>query len=170
MYARIRVEKEIGMEKSSLANFIETFLPYQIAYTANYNKSFRREFQAKCISDDVGADEFAILMLIDMEPEISQTDIAKYLFKGKAHVGKILNEMEEKGFIKRIVDSKNNIMIKKNVLTEKACEYLKFGKSKTVVIRERMDKEFTQAERELFIEYLKRFRSVLSSLVDVKLK
>ena len=118
----------------------------------------------------MGADEFAILRLIDVEPDISQTDIARYLFKGKAHIGKMLNDMEEKGYIKRVVDTKANVMIKKSLLTQKAKEYLQYGKLKARIIRDKMEKEFTDEERQMFVSYLKRFRSVLASLADVKLK
>ena len=33
-----------------------------------------------------------------------------------------------------------------------------------------MDKEFTQDEIEQFVEFLKKYRKVLSTIVDVKLK
>lgn len=158
------------MNKKSLGELFDNFLPYQIVYTANFNKSFRREFQTKYISDEMSADEVAILMLIDMNPDISQTDIAKYMFKGKAHVGKMLNDMENKGYLKRTVDTKDNIMIKKSIMTPKAEKYIKYAKEQSKVIKERMEKEFSEDEKEVFISYLKRFREVLSSLVDVKLK
>ena len=114
----------------NIKKMIENFLPYQIDYTANFNKSFRREFQSQCVSPEIGADEFAILRLLDIEADVSQTDIAKVLFKGKAHIGKILNDMERNGYIKRVVDTKNNIMIKKNIMTEKALKQLELGKVK----------------------------------------
>ena len=158
------------MNKKSLGELFDNFLPYQIVYTANFNKSFRREFQTKYISDEMSADEVAILMLIDMNPDISQTDIAKYMFKGKAHVGKMLNDMENKGYLKRTVDTKDNVMIKKSIMTPKAEKYIKYAKEQSKVIKERMEKEFSEDEKEVFISYLKRFRGVLSSLVDVKLK
>ena len=158
------------MHNTSLEELFENFIPYQIVYTANFNKSFRREFQSKYISDEMCADEVAILLLIDMAPDISQTDIAKYMFKGKAHVGKMLNDMEAKGYIKRVVDTKDNIMIKKSIMTHKAEKYIKFAKEKSQIIKDRMEKEFSEAEKKVFISYLKRFRGVLSSLVDVKLK
>ena len=100
-------------------DLLEKNLPYQIEYTANFNKSFRREFQARFIGDEVTPDEFSILYAITNVPDISQSEIATLLFKGKAHVGKILNDMETRGIIKRIADTKNNIMIKKNILTDK---------------------------------------------------
>lgn len=44
----IRVEKETGMEENyPTFKELEENLAYQIDYTANFNKSFRREFQAQ---------------------------------------------------------------------------------------------------------------------------
>ena len=154
----------------NIKKMIENFLPYQIDYTANFNKSFRREFQSQCVSPEIGADEFTILRLLDIEADVSQTDIAKVLFKGKAHIGKILNDMERNGYIKRVVDTKNNIMIKKNIMTEKALKQLELGKVKSKIIEDKMKSEFSKEEELQFISYLKRFRKVLDSIVDVKLK
>ena len=86
-------------------------LAFQIDYTANYNKSFRREFQAQFIGGCETPDEFTILYALHLHPDISQSELAKFLFKGKAHIGKILNEMEERGLIKRIADTRDNIII-----------------------------------------------------------
>ena len=154
----------------NIKKMIENFLPYQIDYTANFNKSFRREFQSQCVSSEIGADEFAILKLLDIAAAVSPTDIAKVLFKGKAHIGKILNDMERNGYIKRVVDTKNNIMIKKNIMTEKALKQLELGKVKSKIIEDKMKSEFSKEEELQFISYLKRFRKVLDSIVDVKLK
>ena len=80
-------------------------LAYQIDYTANFNRSFRREFQMKYISKDISPDEFAILYAITNVPDITQSELAKLLFKGKAHIGKILNDMETRGIIKRAAET-----------------------------------------------------------------
>lgn len=158
------------MVKKELKISIEDFLPYQIDYTANYNKSFRREFQTKYIAEDVTPDEFGILCLIHEDTSISQSELAKFLFKGKAHVGKILNEMEVKGLIKRSVDIKNNVMIKHNQITEEGKAFIDKAYDRLKIIKIKMNKEFSKSEVKEFISYLKRFRSVLGSLVDVKLK
>ncbi len=158
------------MKKTPLQLPIDDFLPYQIDFTANYSKSFRREFQLKYVSSELSADEFGILHLIYDNPKISQTDIGKYLFKGKAHIGKMLNEMENKGYIKRVVDTRNNIMIKRNEMTQKGLDIFKLAISKMSLINEKMGKEFSQEEIIQFISYLKRFRKTLGSIVDVKLK
>lgn len=149
---------------------LEDNLAYQIDYTANYNKSFRREFHAKYISGELTPDEFTILYAINFVPDISQSELAKLLFKGKAHVGKILNEMENKGIIKRYADTKNNMIIKRNVITQKGYEIFKNGHHEAEKIKEHLIEEFSEEERKQFIIYLKKYRKVLDSLVDVKLK
>ncbi len=149
---------------------LDEYLPYQIDYTANFNKSFRREFQAKYVSTEITADEMAIFYCIYFNPKISQSEMAKFLFKGKAHVGKILNDMETRGLIKRIADTKDNIIIKRNEITPKGKEFLEKGYNESLKIREQMEKEFTQKDIDTFISYLKRYQKVLNSLVDVKLK
>ncbi len=149
---------------------LENYLPYQLDYTSNFNKSFRREFQYKYISKDITADEFAILVALVINPEVSQSELAKILFKGKAHVGKILNDMEDRKLIKRIADTRDNIIIKKNQITDKGREIFNHGIREAKIIENRMKNEFTENEVRQFISYLKRFRKVLASIVDVKLK
>jgi len=157
------------ISKKSLSE-IENNISYQIDYTANFNKSFRREHQAEFISKDLTADETAILFMIHFEPEISQSEIAQFLFKGKAHVGKILNDMESRGLLERIPDVKDNIIIKRNKITQKGYAYFEKGYTETQRIKKIMAEEFSQEEMQQFISHLKKFRKVLNSIVEVKLK
>ena len=145
-------------------------ISYQIDYTANFNRSFRREFQMQYISKDITPDEFAILYALHFVPDISQSELAKLLFKGKAHVGKILNEMETRGLIRRIADTRDNIIIKRNEMTTEGIKLFEKGYKEFNRMRIAMQKEFSDEDRKKFIEYLKKFRKVLNSIVDVKLK
>ena len=148
----------------------EDTLPYQIDYTANFNKAFRREFQNKFVKDDLSADECAILIGIHRNPTITQSGLGKFLFKGKAHIGKILNDMEERGLVKRIADTQDNIIVKRNIITPKGLEIIKKNIKEIQRIKTVMENEFTQDEIEQFVEFLKKYRKVLSTIVDVKLK
>lgn len=145
-------------------------LAFQIDYTSNFNKSFRREFQLKYIGDEVTPDEFNILYALTFEPNISQSELASLLFKGKAHIGKILNDMESRGLIKRIADTRNNIIIKRNVITPEGEKIFNKGHKEFEKIKNVMYQEFTEEERTQFLSYLVKFRNALSSMVDVKLK
>lgn len=149
---------------------LEHNLAYQIDFTANYNKSFRREFHLEYIKECSTPDEFAILYAIHYTPDISQSELAKLLFKGKAHVGKILNEMEARGLIKRIADTKNNMIIKRNEITPKGEQIFKAGNIEFLKVKEKIYKEYTPKEVMEFIKYLKKYREILSTFVDVKLK
>ncbi len=145
-------------------------LAYQIDYTSNFNKSFRREFQAKYIDKNITPDEFTILYTISFIPNISQSELATLLFKGKAHVGKILNDMEEKGLIKRYAETRGNMIVKRNEITPKGSEIFKIGHKEFENVKSIMNKHFSKDELQLFINFLKRYRDILETLVDVKLK
>lgn len=145
-------------------------LAYQIDYTANFNRSFRREFQMKYISKDISPDEFAILYAITNVPDITQSELAKLLFKGKAHIGKILNDMETRGIIKRAAETRGNIIIKRNIITPVGAEIYEKGNKEFQRIKSIMKKEFSDDDIKQFILYLRKFREVLNSIVDVKLK
>lgn len=149
---------------------LEEHLPYQIDYTANFNKSFRREHQAQFISTELTADELAILFILRFEPDVTQSELAKFLFKGKAHVGKILNDMEKRGYIERVADTRDNLMVKKNKITPKGMEICEKGYKEGEKIQQKINEEFSQEELDQLISYLKRYQRVLSSIVDVKLK
>ena len=146
----------------------EDDITFQIDYTANFNKSFRRRFSAKYIDAELMPDEFAIIYFVSNQPDISQTTLAKYLFKGKAHVGKILKEMEQKGLIKRT--TAKTPAPSKIILLPKAKKIYEKGVKETRNMRERYEKEFSETEINQFLNFLKRYRNMLSSFVEVELK
>ena len=149
---------------------MEDNLTFQIDYTANFNKTFRREFQEQIINANVTTDECSILFAIDYNPDISQSELARLMFKGKAHIGKILNDMEERGLVKRIADTRDNIIIKRNEITQDGMEILKKGYEAIDKVKKAVDNEFSKEDIEQFKDYLRRYRKVLRTFVDVKLK
>ena len=158
--------------KKNTKNFdaMENNLTFQIDYTANFNKTFRREFQEQIINADITTDECSILFAINYNPTISQSELARLMFKGKAHIGKILNDMETRGLVKRIADTRDNMIIKRNEITPKGQEILKKGIREINKIKKAVEEEFSKEDLEKFKQYLKRYRKVLRTFVDVKLK
>ncbi len=149
---------------------MENNLTFQIDYTANFNKTFRREFQEQIINADITTDECSILFAINYNPTISQSELARLMFKGKAHIGKILNDMETRGLVKRVADTRDNMIIKRNEITPKGQEILKKGIKEINKIKKAVEEEFSKEDLENFKQYLKRYRKVLRTFVDVKLK
>ncbi len=157
------------MAKKDLLDIkLENSLAFQIDYTSNFNKSFRRAFHKKFMNSNISMDELAILFLINIRPDITQAALARYMFKGKAHVGKILNIMEEKGLIKRKYIEHSNTT--KNIITKKGNDILKQGQKDFKNIEKKTKDMFSLQELEQFFEYLKKYRKLLESIVEVKIK
>ena len=66
--------------------------------------------------------EFCILDTIVRSPEISQIELARLLFKGRAHITQMLNSLEEKGLIHRTNETKNGRQVRKTSLTDKGTQ------------------------------------------------
>lgn len=118
---------------------------YKLSDTARVSELMARNYYKIFISGHeqmLELDEFKILSHILQNPKLSQSDIAKLVYKGKAHVGKILNAMEQKGYIKRVLSSNHNIMVKHTELTE-------FGK--------KLYKNTDEKYREIALKTLKTF-------------
>ena len=106
-------------DKRNRVQYLDCVL-HLLAETARLSELAARNYYKDCVKS-VGIlelDEFVILCYLIKNPELSQSDLSKLVYKGKAHVGKILNAMEEKGYIKRIVASHNSIMVKYNQITD----------------------------------------------------
>lgn len=100
-------------------HFIDS-LGYEIELTSRIcHELFKRWFEKN--TDLLTIDEFIILDTIDCEHKLSQIELAHMTLKGKAHTGKFLDTLEEKGFITRLYDTKNSRMVKIPIMT-------KFGK------------------------------------------
>lgn len=91
-------------------------------------------------------DEFKILSHIMDAPNLSQSDISKLVYKGKAHVGKILNGLESKHYIKRELSTRNNMIIKHTILTEKGKDVFFYTDEKFNEIIQNINSVFTEEE------------------------
>lgn len=156
------------MKKDIINIELEKHISFQIDFTSNFSKTFRRIFHKKYMNNDISMDEFAILWFIKSRPDITQAAIGRFLFKGKAHVGKILNLMESKGLLTREYIEHSNTT--KNSLTEKGELFLKKGLKETKQIENTLNSTFTKEETKQFLSYLKRYRDSLNSIVEVKIK
>ena len=91
---------------------------YKLDQTARVAELMARNYYKNYVTSILDLDEFRILSHIIADPSLSQSDLAKLVYKGKAHIGKILNEMEQKGLITRTLSTHNNMMVKRTSLTE----------------------------------------------------
>lgn len=145
-------------------------IPYLLAETARLSELAGRNFYKDCVKS-VGMlelDEFIIICHIMANPKLSQSDLSKLTYKGKAHVGKILNEMEEKGYIKRILATNNNIMVKHTEITEKGKNLYEISDERFSRLDSTMFEIFTKEEIEEFTRLLTKLQ--VSILQNNKIK
>ena len=151
----------MGKDRTKDVPFIEG-LPYKLAETARISELMARNYYKNYVigvKSILDLDEFRILSHILSDPDLSQSDISKLVYKGKAHVGKILSDMEQKGFITRILSTHNNMMVKRTALTELGKQLYNetneaFRQLGTTVLD-----DFTDEEIENFLYLLNKFKN-----------
>ncbi len=141
---------------------------YQLELTAKYCKYLGSQLVAK-IGLPISLDEVVTLDTLAMNGDMCQRDLAKIILKDRPSTGRILNSLEEKGFIIRVADTKNNRLIRKIILTENGKQTLSLITSK---IKEYLQK-IPQALSYEKIDYLKKsvsdFREILKQEVELNI-
>lgn len=103
------------MKEKEVNHYIESLL-YLMEQTVVY---FRIKASQVFASNNVGvtADQFAALDAIYCNDDICQRDLSKIILKDRSNTGRILNILEEKGFIKRELETKGKRPVKKLYIT-----------------------------------------------------
>ena len=114
-------------------------------------------------------DEFVALDVIQANDGICQRELAKLILKDRPNTGRILNSLEEKGYVERFVDTKNNRLVRKMTLTESG---KKVTKEVTEIVKNHIDnlpKVFSDEDKAILMSSLKKFRESLEKEVAMKI-
>ena len=114
-------------------------------------------------------EEFLALDVVSANPDICQRDLAKLIIKDRANTGRLLEALEKKGLIDRVVDVKNNRLVKKIVITEEGEEILRTWLKKIIPIFDRVYEKFSKEEIEQVKDVLKRMRDAFQDIVDIQI-
>lgn len=113
--------------------------------------------------------EHAALDTIFCNAGICQRDLAKLLLIDRANTGRILDSLEEKGFITRFVDLKNNRLVKKMGVTEKGHEKLEEVNHNIEKHLKTIRRTFSKDDVEKLQESLRKFREGILSQVEMNI-
>lgn len=111
---------------------------------------------------DISYNDFSILDAIFLNPEISQTELAKLLAKDTANLSRDLDRLEKKQYIERTVDTKANRIVKKTLLTECGIKLHEKITNITKSQIEKLESVFNEKEKEQFKNYLIRLKNNIS--------
>lgn len=138
--------------------FIEG-IPYKLAETARISELMARNYYKNYVKSILELDEFRILSHILSNPDLSQSDLSKLVYKGKAHIGKILSELEKKGFITRIISTHNNMMVKRTALTDKGMAVYNETNEAFRQLGSKVLADFSDDEIETFLRLLNKLKN-----------
>lgn len=112
--------KNINIKK--IPHYTESIF-YELKQTARMMK-FHAAQQFELLNIELTPEEYSALDTIMCNPELCQRDLAKLLLLDRANTGRILNKLEDKKYISRSADTKNNRLIKKVVITDNGIKKL----------------------------------------------
>lgn len=141
---------------------------YELEQTARLMKLLTIQLFDK-LQLNITPDEYFALDTVSVNVGICQRDLAKLLLKDRANTGRILDSLEQKGFITRFVDTKNNRLVKKMGITEKGYNELDMINSKIRSHIENTRGKITPKEVQKVQEVLKKFRKNLEQMVKTNI-
>jgi len=103
--------------------FFEQSLTHAMEKTTTYCRLKGAQFFA--LHDfGITMDQFCVLEVLSYTEDVCQRDISKKILKDRSNTSRILAILEEKGLIKRQVDTKQKRLVKKVYLTSKGQDLL----------------------------------------------
>ena len=141
-------------------------LAYEIELTARVCHENAKKF-LESITDELSIEEFTVLDTIIAIPNLSQADLARIILKGKAHTGRFLMALEDKGFIERHVEERDGKLIKVSVVTSTGLNlYHKIIDKMKPSIKE-FEAVMSEDEVKKIIENLKNFRNSMEKVSKI---
>lgn len=141
---------------------------YQMELTAKYCRSLGAQVFIK-LNFPISVDEYSAMDVIMLHDGICQRELAKLILKDRANTGRILNTLEEKGYIERFVDTKNKRLVRKMIITD---EGKKIFKKASDILKEHLSsipKILTDEEKETLKNTMKKLREGLKKEVEMKI-
>ena len=141
---------------------------YQFELTAKYCRYLASQLFKK-IECVLSLDEVVTLDTLAINGEMCQRDLAKLILKDRPSTGRILNTMEQRGYITRIADTKNNRLIRKIILTEDGKKTLSEITSKLKDYLQKIHQVFPSEKIESMKKSMNDFREILKKEVEINI-
>ena len=141
---------------------------YQFEQTAKFCKYLGMQVFQK-LEMPVTPDEFSALDVIMLNEGICQRELAKIILKDRPNTGRILDSLEEKGYVERFVDTKNNRLVKRVKLTENGKITAEETSNKLRNYIANLPKIFSDEDKEKLRDLIIRFRQSLEQEVEMKI-
>ncbi len=141
---------------------------YELEQTAKLMRILTAQLFEK-LEIRISQDEYAALDTISINPGICQRDLAKLIIKDRANTGRILNCLEEKNLVTRVIDTKDNRLVKKLEITPDGIKELNSINIKIKSYMDNVTKKIAPEEVDRVQEILRGFRLDLEKVVEMNI-
>ena len=121
------------------------------------------------LNTDITVDQFAALDAIYCNNDICQRDLSKIILKDRSNTGRILNILEDNGFITRSVETKNNRLVKKIYITEKGKKMIEEYQPKIRDAFLQVFEDISDNEFDVLKQTLNKFKEALSKTTSIQI-
>lgn len=161
------MKKEENNSIEDFKHYTESIF-YELEFTAKYIKKMNY-YYCNELDMGIGPEETLALDIIYLNPGICQRDLAKKLLKDRAGTGRVLLQLEAKGFVERFVDTKGNRLVRKMKLTQNGAEMLKLATEKFIPLVKKIKTDFPQEKEEQMKNLLSELRTILAENVKTQI-
>ena len=155
------------MANSGIGHYTDS-IHYELEQTSRLMNMLTNQLFKK-LELSITFDEYIALDTVSVNAGICQRDLAKLILKDRANTGRILNELEQKGFITRFVDTKNNRLVKKMGITENGLIELNNINSKIKTYLSGVTKRIPPEDVDKVRDILRAFRLELDKIVETNI-
>lgn len=141
---------------------------YELEQTSRMMKMLTNQLFSK-LDISISLDEYIALDTVSVNAGICQRDLAKLILKDRANTGRILNELEQKGFITRFIDTKKNRLVKKLGITENGLKELNEVNVKIKAYLSGVTQKLPPEDVDKVRDILRAFRLELEKIVETNI-
>ena len=117
----------------------------------------------------VTIDQFGVLDAIYCNNDICQRDLSKIVLKDRSNTGRILNILEENGFIRRVVETKANRLVKKIYITDNGKRMVEDNHPKLKIAFSKVFEDITDEEFATLRKTLDKLKDSLSKTTSIQI-
>lgn len=155
------------LEEMNFEHYTQSIF-YDLEFTTKYIKRMGYNFCNE-LDMNIGPEEVLALDIIYLNPGICQRDLAKKLLKDRAGTGRVLLQLEAKGFVERFVDTKGNRLVRKMKLTESGKDMLKLATDKIEPYVRKIKEAFSEEDKNQLKNLLDKLRRILAENVTTQI-
>ena len=141
---------------------------YQIELTAKYCKLLGSQVFEK-YGTGISCEEYSVLDVLANSPTMCQRDLAKLILKDRANTGKLLDSLEKRNYVSRMLSIKNNRPVKIVEITEE-------GRKKAEDVLEKIRPHYLHVKEKInnsdvakVGDLLKELREIMNETLEIQI-